>query len=84
MANENFGNSSQPVIKIFNLEKRNESQTKVFELNDQSYKRVKKNPLLNLIKSININMYNEEFSSLLFTQDSIFVRFHFRKLKNEL
>jgi hypothetical protein len=47
-------------------------------------KRVKKNPLLNLIKSININMYSEEFSSLLFSQDSIFVRFHFRKLKNEL
>ena len=42
VANENFGNSSQPVIKIFNLEKRNESQTKVFELSDQSYKRVKK------------------------------------------
>ena len=75
---ENYGDESQPVLKIFTLSKQSHTQTKTFKMENSDYKTIKKHPMHNRITHINIKILQE--NNINFRQSSNIFRFHLRKL----
>jgi hypothetical protein len=79
--NENNGESDAPILKFLNLDCNNISSFKKFDLQDHSFKRLKKDKqLVKTIKEITISIQTDFNHFLEFDQGEVTIQLHFRKI----
>ena len=79
--NENNGENEAPILKFLNLDCNNISSFKMFDLQDHSFKRLKKDKqLVKTIKEVNISIQTDFNHLLEFDQGEVTIQLHFRKI----